>query len=154
MLVVVHDDRREAQAGIKALVLSLRAHCATVPIMISCPEPDEPFVDWLHSQSLVSLHRDTSLQNMGWNVKPRLLLHFLDQGYPEVVWFDSDVILTRDFSSRFAGVSKQELLISEEFYWGVFNGGTIRTELWGLRPGRHLPFTLNSGIIRFSILPP
>lgn len=150
MLIVTHDDRREAQVGMKALVLSLERHCPSVPIVVSCPNPDTEFERWLARYPHVSLLVDRSLSDRGWNIKPHILLRFLNEGHDEVLWLDSDVILADDFRPRLATSGPEELVVSEEFYWGVFKGGTIRAELWGLRPGRPLPYSLSSGVLRVS----
>jgi hypothetical protein len=148
VLICTHEDRPASLVGLKLLLLSLERHCPEIRVMVSCPEPDPRFEAWLRERQSVRLHVDTTLKGEGWNVKPRLLLHFLNAGYDEVVWIDADIVLARDFRPLLQGLSRYHLVVTEEQYWGLYQGGTTRTELWGLRPGRRLPSTINSGFVR------
>jgi len=152
LLVCTHDDRPKAQIGLKLLVLSLGEQCPGLEVLVSWPTPDPAFVSWLERQPNVSVHVEPSLRGNDWNIKPSLLLHCLDHGYRQVVWIDSDVIVARDFRALLAGAADPSLVVAEDFYWAAyaFPGGTVRTELWGLRPGRSLSWTANSGVLRVT----
>lgn len=152
ILICTHDDRPQAQTGIKLLVLSLAEHCPEIDVLVSWPIPDPAFIAWLEARPKVQVHVEPSYLGKEWNIKPDLLLHCLDRGYRQVVWIDSDVIVARDFRGLISDVDDETLVVAEDFYWAayVFPGGTVRAELWGLRPGRPLSWTANTGILRVT----
>jgi hypothetical protein len=152
ILICTHDDRPPAQTGLKLLVLSLAEHCPEIEVLVSWPTPDPVFIAWLEAQPGVRVHVEPSYLGKSWNIKPDLLLHCLDLGYEQVVWIDSDVIVARDFRHLLADVSHKRIIVADDFYWAGygFPGSSARTRLWGLRPGRPLSRTVNSGIIRVT----
>ncbi len=152
ILICTHDDRPQAQTGIKLLVLSLAEHCPEIDVLVSWPTPDPAFIAWLEAQPRIQIHVNPSYLGKEWNIKPDLLLHCLNQGYEQVVWIDSDVIVARDFRDLLSDASEETVVVAEDFYWAAyaFPGGTVRTKLWGLRPGRSLPWTSNTGILRVT----
>jgi len=152
LLICTHDDRPEAKAGIKLLLLSLGEHCPDIEVLVSCPDPDQEFIAWLSERQNVHLYVEPAFAGKEWNIKPQLLLHCLGLGYERVVWIDSDVIVARDFRHLMHNTEDETLVVAEDFYWAcyVFPGGTVRAELWGLRPGRSLSWTVNTGILRVT----
>lgn len=151
-LICTHDDRPEAKTGIKLLLLSLNEHCPDLDVLVSCPNPDQEFIAWLSERANVHLHVEPAFAGMEWNIKAELLIHCLDLGYDQVIWIDSDVIVARDFRALVCDAGGDTLVVAEDFYWAryVFPGGTTRAELWGLRPGRSLSWTANTGILRVT----
>jgi hypothetical protein len=151
-LICTHDDRPQAATGIKLLVLSLADHCPDLDVLVSWPHPAGDLAEWLQDRPNVQLRVETSYIGKEWNIKPDLLMHCLDQGYREIIWLDSDVIVARDFRDLFADAGDETLIVAEDFYWAayVFSGGTARAELWGLRPGRSMPWTVNTGVLRVT----
>ena len=150
MLVCVYEDRPAALIGVKLLVLSLESQCPGLPIAVSCPLEDRAFGDWVRRHECVEFHEDPSMAGQGWNSKPVLLKKLLDDGHEEVIWIDSDVIVARDFRHLLRTRGQDEIVVGQEQYWGLHQGGTIRTRLWGLAPGRPLPWTANSGFVRVT----
>lgn len=151
-LICIHDDRPPAQTGIKLLVLSLADHCPEIDVLVSWPRPDPEFIAWLEARPYVQIHVEPSYIGKEWNIKPDLLLHCLDRDYQQVIWVDSDVIVACDFRDLFSDTSEQTLVVAEDFYWAIyaFPGGAERAKLWGLRPGRSLSWTANTGILRVT----
>lgn len=150
MRVCVYEDRPAALIGVKLLVLSLERQCPGLPITVSCPLQNRAFGDWSRRHDSVELHEDPGMAGQGWNTKPVLLKKLLDDGHEEVIWIDSDVVVARDFRHLLSTRSQDEIVVGQEQYWGLHQGGTIRTRLWGLTPGRPLPWTVNSGFIRVT----
>jgi hypothetical protein len=150
MLVCIHEDRVEHLVGMKLAILSLRSCCPTLNILISVPHPPADFRTWIATLPNLQLLDDPALAGLGWNIKPTLLLHCLAEGYTDVLWMDADIIVNRDFRPRFASFNPQTLVIAPEYYWGPQQGGTHRARTWGLQPGRSLPATANTGIIRVT----
>ncbi len=89
-------------------------------------------------------------KDCAWNVKPTVLLRLLEEGYPEVFWIDSDIIAHGDVLTGLTQRSPETFGATEETYWGQNQGGTARTVAWGLTPGREMPCTINSGVIRVT----
>lgn len=150
MVVCIYEDRCEYLIGVKLTVLSLRHHCPDIAIAISCPQPSASFRSWVKLQPNVKLLAEDDLAEVGWNVKPTILLRRLQEGHREVVWIDSDIIITKDFRSLLQNLNSDTLVVTQEDYWGQHQGGTHRTTAWGLKPGRTFPTTLNTGVVRVT----
>jgi len=149
MLVVTHEDRPQAWIGVQLLVLSLRRWCPDLRVRASLPGAGAGLRSWMQARA-VDLVDDPALAHAGWNVKPRALLGALAAGASEAIWIDSDVILAGDFRHLLEAVGGDTLVVSDEHRWGVHHGGHLRTELWGLEPGRTLEGTASSGILRIT----
>ncbi|MCB1852724.1 MAG: nucleotide-diphospho-sugar transferase [Gammaproteobacteria bacterium] len=152
MLICTHDDRPQAQTGIRLLLLSLAEHCPDVDVLVSWPIPDPAFISWLKARPGVQVYVEPSFLGKQWNIKPDLLLHCLTLGYRQVVWIDSDILVARDFRGLLSDLDDETVVVAEDFYWAVYTyfGGTARARLWGLHPGRRLPWTANTGILRVT----
>ena len=150
MIVCVHEDRAEYLIGLKLTVLSLAHHCPDLPILISCPYPPDSFRHWVSALPNAQLLTDPALAGFGWNVKPKILLHCLSEGHREVIWIDTDILVSRDFRPRFAHLDDETLVVAQEGYWGQQQGGSYRTVAWGLKPGRTFPATANTAITRVT----
>ncbi|WP_017317729.1 glycosyltransferase family protein [Mastigocladopsis repens] len=150
MIVCIYEDRPKYLIGVKLTVLSLARHCPDLPVIISCPQPSASFRRWTELQPNTKLFAEDDLAEVGWNVKPTILLRRLSEGHPEVVWIDSDIIVNRDFRDRLQHFGKDTLVVTQEDYWGQYQGGTHRTVAWGLKPGRTFSTTVNTGIVRVT----
>lgn len=149
-MICTHEDRPLAMPGVKLLVLSLEKHCPGVPVTVSCAFCDDQMARWVKGHPDVVLRVNPSMRGRGWDVKPTLLLQLLDEGHEEVVWIDSDVIAAKDVRGLLVGRSPDELVVTESWYWDFCQGGTTRTRLWGLEPGRSLPRTISTGLVRVT----
>ncbi|MBP1805960.1 hypothetical protein [Rubellimicrobium aerolatum] len=105
---------------------------------------------WLGQQGNVVVEDHRIAPELGWNIKPMLLSALLDRGLPEVVWIDSDVILTRPIREHFAGLDEQSLLVTEEPYFNEVRFLTRRASAWGLTASRDLPHMTNSCVVRVT----
>jgi len=149
-VVCIHEDRPEAMVGLKLLILSLQRHCPDLPVLVSTGQPTAPWRDWLDRQPNAQLLASPPSNAKGWNIKPSLLLHLLDLGHDEVIWLDSDLILSQDLRPLIGNASPETIIVTQEQYWGLYPGGTIRTRLWGFPVGRGLPCTINSCVVRVT----
>ncbi|MDO5628933.1 MAG: hypothetical protein Q4G43_11490 [Mobilicoccus sp.] len=148
MHVVVAEDRPNELVGVRLLVLSLQEHSPEVSFHAILPGAPDEVVRWLEDRGVsVSTER---LLGAGWNVKPHALLARLDAGEDDVVWIDSDVIVTRDVSPIFAELTPQHVAVTEDCRWGQAQGGTHRTLSWGLPVGRSMPVTANTAVLRVT----
>ena len=150
MIVCIYEDRPECLIGVKLTVLSLARHCPDLLVIISCPQPEAGFCRWAEALPNVKLIIENDLAQVGWNVKPTILLRRLNEGHSNVFWIDSDIIVNRDFRQRLQHLEDNILVVTQEVYWGQHQGGSHRTVAWGLKPGRILPITVNTGIIRVT----
>ncbi len=150
MLICTYDNRPKALLGMKLLVLSINRHCPGVQVLISYPAKAPGFTSWLNRFPHADMRYDPDFTTHGWDVKPSLLLRLLDEGHHELIWLDSDIILTSDIRRFFTNRNDQDLVVSEAWDWDRHPGGSIRTELWGLDVGRRLTATLSSGVIRVT----
>lgn len=148
VIACAYEDRPSHLLGVKLLVCSLARHAPDLQLQLTCPVADENLRRWLEAYPQVTLDVNRPSEARGWDVKPTLLLRLLDQGHDEVVWLDSDIILTRDF--RPFGLSPEVLLLAEDDYWNGPKECALRTLGWGLPLGRKLPRVPNSGVIRVT----
>jgi hypothetical protein len=148
MIVCTHEDRVEHIPGLKLAILSLLQHSPGLSIIASFPKPPDALRAWVEPLSNVTLLDDPSLVGMGWNIKPVLMMRCLEEGYSDVLWLDADIIVNRDIRQRFLSLDDKTLVVAPEYYWGPQQGGNHRAITWGLKPGRSLSATANTGIVR------
>jgi hypothetical protein len=149
-IVCIHEDRPSCMPGAKLTALSMRDHYPQLEVVISCPNPSPAFEDWIEQQAGIRLLHTPELTDCGFNIKPRLLLRQLDEGYDNVIWVDSDIVAIRPLATRLDVHAPDVFVATQETYWGQQQGGTKRTIDWGLTPGRDMPVTVNSGILRVT----
>lgn len=148
-MICIHEDRADYLVGLQLTVLSLANHSPKLQIVISSPGANAEFFDWVDKQPNARITRFRHIQGSGWNIKPSVLLETLET-YEDVVWIDSDIIITGDITPCVTGLDTAVLLATEETHWGQQQGGDFRTLAWGLRSGRALPCTINSGVLRVT----
>ncbi len=87
-----------------------------------------------------------------WNCKPHALLRLLPTADAEtqLVWLDSDLMLTGDLRARLASGGLETLVLTQEPVNQPARGTEIRTRGWELPVGRALEDSLNSCVIRVT----
>lgn len=150
MHIIIHEDRPECLVGIKLLLLSLARHCPELPVILNAPDDRGELADWTKLHPRVTLRAFPEFMGMSWNIKPGMLLKLLDEGYEELLWIDSDIIVARDFRPIFEPLGPNTLVGAQEPYWGKVQGTDHRTVAWGLPVGKPLPTTFNSGVLRVT----
>lgn len=147
----VAEDRKSCEPCLKLLLLSLRRHIPEAPVSLFYPPASEPFIDWMQKCPQVQLQAKPLKNGYGWNVKPQAIMHLLDEGFDEVIWIDSDVIVNRDLFPVFSNLPGNTVVVTEHTLSEErFDGDALRARLWGLAPGRSLPFGLSSGVVRVT----
>ncbi len=151
MIVCIAEDRKSFEVPVKLLVLSLAKHCPSLPVEIFYPAASDSFSAWLTKLPHAKLSATRLSKDNGWNIKPQVLLALLHAGHEEVLWIDSDIIVTRDFRDTLGELTRNTMAVTEEALWGSYSDANAwRAERWGLDIGRSLPFTLNTGVMRVT----
>jgi len=79
------------------------------------------------------------------------MMQLLDQGFDEVIWIDSDVIVTQNLLPIFAKLDRETVVVTEHTLSEERDDrNAMRARSWGLPVGRVFPFALSSGVVRVS----
>lgn len=149
-LVRIYDDRADSLDAVMIAVLSIRRHEPDLRISVSLGDASPSTVQWLANLPGVTLSVGEDFGARGWDVKPELLLTRLRQHDGPVLWWDTDVVASGPFRHLFTEHTEEVLVCTEDTFWGQEQGGVQRTVAWGLTPGRSLPATLNTGLLRIG----
>lgn len=149
MIVCVHEDRPSHLVGLQLTVVSLRRHCPELPVVVSAPGASPALRDRLALRPGVVLHEGAPWSARGWDVKPDLLLRLLAEGHDDVVWIDSDILVTGPLPDALLHADPTACVVTEEPFWDA-RAPVDRAAAWGLQGARRLPWTLNSGVLRVT----
>jgi hypothetical protein len=147
--ICIVEDRRTCEPCLRLLILSLYRHCPERQVDLFYPPAAAQFLAWLRSFPNVRFHEESLGTGLGWNIKPHAILHLLDKGFDEVIWIDSDILVTANIFDTISGCD-QDTLVATEHTLSPERDDTnaYRCRLWGFEVGRALPTALNSGFIR------
>lgn len=151
MLVMIYEDRPSAFVGVQLAALSLAAHSPDLQVRAIVPGAPPEMVAW--AASLPSLELVTSREGIdgeSWNVKPSVLLSGFRDGHDEVMWFDSDMVVSGDLGAVLAAIPSTTVVATEEYFWGHAQGSDARTTGLGLEVARTFPATVNTCLLRVS----
>ena len=115
-VICLAEDRKVCEVALKLLLLALKTNTADVPIVFFYPPADKQFCDWLAALN----HENVSLRTRpipdayGWNNKPHALLTLLGEGASEVIWIDTDILVTKRIELAFARLKPEDLVVAEE----------------------------------------
>jgi len=154
-IVCIAEDRPNALVGVALLLDTLHFNSGIinqirVNLYIPLPQSQVEALIGVSRLSRPYINLVTTIASHAkrWHVKPHLLLQCLKTA-EEVLWIDSDIIVSGAISSIFPGVLPLgDLLIAEEPRISQHRGGNERTKAWGFPIGRSLPFSVNSGVLR------
>lgn len=147
MAFCLAEDRPRAETGLRLLIASLSRHCPEVPTFLRYPCASRPFVEWLARHRQVRLDTTPLSEAYEWNCKPHALLPLLRDGWPQVVWLDSDLLLTCSPGSLLLPSGPDEIILAEEPHNQSDQGSECRTRAWGWPVGKAWPRTFNSCVI-------
>lgn len=144
------EDREGAEIGIQLAVLSVVEFCPGAKLLVYRPRSVPGFAEWIAAQPGCELIETTLPGANNWNCKPQALLETLSWAEPgsQVVWLDSDLVVTADLATLLAKESPETLAITQEPLSAPHQGTEIRTRGWGLPVGRAFPETFNSCVVR------
>lgn len=149
--ICLAEDREICEPSLKLLLVSLNMLGSRTKINLFYPPAKDEFLRWIKKYPEVHLQPGHLTSGYGWNVKPQAIMRMIDQGYDEVIWIDSDVIVTQNILHIFAQI-KSDIVVATEDALGDERDdrGALRARLWGLPIGRVLPFGLNTGVLRVT----
>ena len=151
MIICIAEDRKSYEVSLKLLLLSLTRHCPDFGIVLFYQPADENFISWLARCPQVKLRAGSFGGSGSYNVKPKALLSLLRAEYDEVLWLDSDIIVTRDFRYLFSNLTSRTIVLTEEAAIdGDRDPDGLRARLWGLEVGRVFDITANTALIRVT----
>jgi hypothetical protein len=120
-------------------------------ISLFYPVAKEAFLRWLSAYPQVQLQADRLKNGYGWNIKPQAIMQLLDAGFDEVIWIDSDVVVTRDIRPLFHALDEAVFVATEQMLAPdrkEDDGAGLRAQLWTFSVGRVLRTAINSGVLR------
>ena len=144
------EDRVNEEAGLRLAILSIVRHHPQALVFVYRPEPSQAFSAWIKRFTNVTLESQRPGEGKEWNCKPDALLLTLDSGFEEVVWLDSDVILSRPCSELISNVDRDVVVAAEEMCSSLHQGSRVRTQGWGLAVGREFSITINSCFLKVT----
>jgi hypothetical protein len=115
LCICSYEDRPEVMDSLILMGESLCRVDADVWLHLTVPEASACVRAWAESRPQVVLSTKRPDGVTGWDVKPWLLLQELDAGKPEVVWIDTDMIVTRPVSSMLQEFPVDSLILAEEW---------------------------------------
>jgi hypothetical protein len=144
------EDREGMEPGVRLAIYSICRHCPGAEVVVYRADPTASFVEWVEQFPDVVLIPHAPIGGTSWNCKPHALLPLLREGRREVVWLDSDVLITRDPRALFASCREPDVGVCEEYRGAPDPGSELRTRGWNLPVGRSFPRTLNSAVLRVT----
>jgi hypothetical protein len=117
-----------------------------VSLHLTVPEAPDSVRAWARRRPEVVLSTERPEGVSGWDVKPWLLLHELNEGRREAVWLDDDMIVTGSLSSLVRQFPSDSLIVAEE-WWRTEAPPLYR--FWGLPFGRRMPM-INACVLRVT----
>ena len=149
--ICVAEDRETCEPCLKLLLSSLKAHDSERTISLFYPPAKDRFFKWIEKCPAVQIQTSPLKDGYGWNVKPQAIMQLLDQGFDEVIWIDSDVIVTQDLAPIFSKLDSGTVVVTEHTLAEERDDrNALRARSWGLPVGRTFPFALSSGVVRVT----
>jgi hypothetical protein len=147
---VLAEDRAAEEIGLRLALASLKRATPSAVAVVYRPRARPEFRQWLRRFDGVTLLDALPPGAYSWNCKPHVLLPQLDAGFDEAIWLDADLLVSRDPSYLFDGLTDDVVVGTEEAPTSTDQGWAVRTAGWGLPPGRDQPRTLNTCVLRVT----
>jgi hypothetical protein len=147
MVVCIYDNRPDSEIGIRLLLESLSRHSPECVVHVYFAPASADLARWASALPNITL----IIKDFGalhWNVKPIILLEELKLG-DEIIWLDSDVLVTAPFEPIFSNLSPDTIVITEEALWGRKDNKN-KAESWGFPVGRSFDVSLNTCVLRLT----
>lgn len=111
------ESRPTSLVGLKLLALSFQRHCPDETLLFHLPaDLIGSFRAWSANRLPPDTFRIVEFQpKLGhWNIKPEILLRLLEEGWPEVVWIDADILVVNKLATILDGLNDETLLVADE----------------------------------------
>jgi hypothetical protein len=145
--ICLYQDSPTHYVSVQLAVLSLLKFEHDILLHVYISRPTNEIIDWLSLFPNVIFHEGQAAIN-GFNAKPRTLLDLLLTVDDEVIWVDSDIILTGPITPILERAPKSHLILAQDPPGDWPDGSYFRTVGWGFDVGRIYPETVNSCFIR------
>ena len=151
-VICVFEDRKSCEQALKLLLIGLSRHNARTPVVVFYRPADQEFLDWVQTLDFENiLVRTNRLRGAyGWNVKPHAMLELLTEDNYEILWINSDVLVTKNVFVAIGELEDTTLVVTEEALQSQDETGAIRARLWGFPVKREFQFPLNSSVMRVT----
>lgn len=151
-VICVAEDRESCEDALKLLLISLSRHNVDTPVVVFYPPAAQEFIDWVKTLDLenIAVRINWPRYVSGWNVKPQMMLALLNEGNREVLWIDSDVLVTSNVFVAIGQLPDDTLVAAEECLQNQDETKALRARLWGFSVKREFPFPLNSCVMRVT----
>ena len=147
--ICLAEDRKSCEPSLKLLLLSLARHCPSWRIDLFSPSASEEFQNWLRRFPAIELHSEAMKGGWGWDVKPHAIMLLLDQGFDEVIWIDSDILVRKNILDEISSLDVSTIVATDHTLAEERDDSNgRRARLWGFPVGRSFPTALNSGLVR------
>jgi hypothetical protein len=113
--VCAYEDRAVAMDSLILMGESLCAADRGVSLHLTVPDAPAAVRAWAKRRPAVILSTNRPKGVTGWDVKPWLMLQQLDEGNPQVLWLDDDIIVTRPISTIIREFPPDSLIFAEEW---------------------------------------
>src|SRR5580704_15302092 len=107
--VCVAEDRPACEPALKILLLSLTTHCPALEVNLFYPTAGDQFRMWMKKCPQVVLQEERLKSDSGWNVKPQAVMCLLNQGFDEVIWIDSDILVNRSLADALSELDSETM---------------------------------------------
>ena len=151
VIICIAEDRKSYEVSLKLLLLSLTRHCPDFSIVLFYQPADEKFISWLSRCPQVSCGQAASATPGAITSSQKRFCHCSRAEYDDVLWLDSDIIVTRDFRYLLGNLTPRTIVLTEEAAIdGDRDPDGLRARLWGLEIGRVFDITVNTALIRVT----
>lgn len=146
-IFVSYEDRLELLDGLKLLCLSFKHHCPTETLKVFLPKASDDLLKWAKQHLNQNIHVEVYNSGVkGWSIKPEIMLKLFEEGYDEIIWFDSDILITADLCSYLNLLDERIVVLCDS--QGVPDD--CRTTFWNLIISRRFDRLVNTCFIRFT----
>lgn len=148
-LFCFYEDRPQNEIGLKFAVASLQRRYPEARAAVFAPAATPGLRRWLEGRTGMTL-RPAPAAARGWDAKPHCLLALLDEGAGEVVWLDTDTIVTGGIVEWIGRAAPEALVVAQDPRHLPHQGTAQRATAWGLAPARELGCTVNTCVMRVT----
>jgi hypothetical protein len=151
-IVCIAENQAWCVSGVRLLIASLARHSPDLAVHLFFPNPPAEFQAFLRRYPAVAINRHPLAGEWrSYDIKPTAMRTLLTAGHDDVLWIDSDILVTRGIRPLFADLPAGLIVATEEALCSNHgDADALRTRLWGFAVGRVLGCTVNTGVVRLG----